>query len=447
MEKKDIILIVLDTLRKDKSSEIEKLVEEYGFISYNNVIAPSSWTIPSHASMFTGLYAAYHGAHETKVRKPPDVRLKKREDFLASVLRRRGYASFLLSANPQVGPRTGFSDFDYIKEVRKPIFTVLSVKGREYLIHMRWSKNINSTKDSLKFLLKNKKYYLFLMFAVDYIFYRINSLLLYIFRRWPKEKGSKKIKRELQTILKKNKKNPSFIFVNLIEVHEPYLVFEKLSFIDNFRKNGPDPKYVEKWIKLYEKETRYLCKRVANILKMLEKEGELANSLIIITSDHGQLLGEDGKIGHGTFLHDELLSVPLFIKYPDSIKISKKSSKKSWISINSLYTLLLKFSEGDLTSDSCLFSKTVFAESYGVVRQTSKFSSEIFNKKIEALERYKIAVYGSGFKGVFDVGDWKFDYIVSYNNSRITEEVRRMLKRDVLHFLEKSVKMRFLKIL
>ncbi len=55
----NVILIVVDTLRDDYSYPLKENLKKFGFISYNNAIAPTSWTIPSHASLFTGLYPPY----------------------------------------------------------------------------------------------------------------------------------------------------------------------------------------------------------------------------------------------------------------------------------------------------------------------------------------------------------------------------------------------------
>ena len=55
----NVIFIVVDTLRKDYAKPLEKELKELGFISYENTIAPAPWTIPSHASIFTGLYQRY----------------------------------------------------------------------------------------------------------------------------------------------------------------------------------------------------------------------------------------------------------------------------------------------------------------------------------------------------------------------------------------------------
>lgn len=444
MNNKNIIFIVLDTLRKDRSHILENILKKYGFVSYENVISTSSWTVPSHASMFTGLYPAFHDAHETRERKPPDVRLRKREDFLPSILKKKGYTTLLFSANPQVSPLTGFSDFDVIKEVKKPHFSILSEDEKRYLTDLRWREDLNSKLCSAKFLLKNRKYKILIKSSLDYTIKDIHSFFLYLLYRWPVEKGSKKLNHQIYNHLKTNKNN-YFLFVNFIEVHEPYMVFEKLSFVDNFRKNGPNPKYIRKWNAIYGKEVNLLNKRVTELLNLIRKKGMFENSLIIITSDHGQLLGENGRIGHGTFLDDELLKVPLFIRYPYEVSLFDTSYKNAWISIKDIYKLIIKYSEGKLTSDSCLFSSHAFAESYGVVKQKTG-SENLVGEKIRAFERYKIAIYLNNMKGIFDVPAWKFDAITSYDGKPISNEDVSTLKNEILRFIDLSTKRKIIKI-
>ena len=55
---------------------------------------------------------------------------------------------------------------------------------------------------------------------------------------------------------------------------------------------------------------------VGHLLDQMKADGLYDNALIIVTADHGELLGEHGKFGHGNYLHQEEIHVPLFIKYP-----------------------------------------------------------------------------------------------------------------------------------
>ena len=81
-------------------------------------MAPAPWTVPSHASIFTGLYPSFHGAHESSRVRIPDVRLRRDRLLLTYRLKELGYSTYLISANPSVSPYFGFRGFDYNFQVR-----------------------------------------------------------------------------------------------------------------------------------------------------------------------------------------------------------------------------------------------------------------------------------------------------------------------------------------
>ncbi|WP_052320081.1 sulfatase-like hydrolase/transferase [Pyrococcus abyssi] len=113
----NVIFIVIDTLRKDYAKPLEGELKKLGFISYENVIAPASWTTPSHASIFTGLYPALHGAHETKTKKDLNVKLNSRVPILSEILLEMGYNTYLFTANPYINPRFGFVGFSKVEDI------------------------------------------------------------------------------------------------------------------------------------------------------------------------------------------------------------------------------------------------------------------------------------------------------------------------------------------
>ena len=121
--KPNITIIVIDTLRYDMFKAIadaEKRLE--GFVLLDKCIAPSSWTLPSHASIFTGMYPSDHGAHETTKIKALDVdKIKLRRRTFVSDLNSMGYKTFCISANPYVSPVYGFDEFG--KFIEEPYFT------------------------------------------------------------------------------------------------------------------------------------------------------------------------------------------------------------------------------------------------------------------------------------------------------------------------------------
>jgi len=112
-----VILIVLDTVRADRLSVYGKSgrtknLEAFSkdCLVFENAIASSSWTVPSHASLFTGLYPVEHGTHCTykqELSEPSSLRpLNEKFNTLAEIFQEQGYKTAGVSANlPVVGIR------------------------------------------------------------------------------------------------------------------------------------------------------------------------------------------------------------------------------------------------------------------------------------------------------------------------------------------------------
>jgi arylsulfatase A-like enzyme len=73
---------------------------------------------------------------------------------------------------------------------------------------------------------------------------------------------------------------------------------------------------LRKLIGLYDAGILYVDRQIGLVRDALAELGILDQTLFIVTSDHGEDLGEHGRIGHGVFLHDPILAVPLVIRYP-----------------------------------------------------------------------------------------------------------------------------------
>ncbi len=79
---------------------------------YEQAISPAGWSLPSHASMFTGLYASGHGADDQHKYLQPEFRT------LAEIVRSRGYQTLGYCDNPYVGPATGLDrGFEWFNRV------------------------------------------------------------------------------------------------------------------------------------------------------------------------------------------------------------------------------------------------------------------------------------------------------------------------------------------
>jgi len=278
-KKPNIILITLDTTRADRlgcygyrrqtSPNIDKLAEES--VLYTRAIAPSSWTLPSHASLFTGKFTSSHGARYdpegplllTDAISGPESwdayrarGLAQNEVTLAEVLKETGYTTAAVVGGPWMKRIFGLNKgFDYYNDSQ-----ISTVNGR--LASQVTTSALN----------------------------------------WLERRREKKF----------------FLFLNYFDPHGPYSPPEgfALRFLPkgtNFTGREPT---LEEINALYDAEILYMDHYIGRFLQKLKVENLYNDTLIIVTSDHGELFGEHGKFGHGHYLYQEELHVPLFIKYP-----------------------------------------------------------------------------------------------------------------------------------
>ena len=428
----NVIIIIVDSLRKDYAKPLENALTKIGFVSYDNAIAPAPWTTPSHASMFTGLYPAFHGAHETNDKKDFRVRLKKNMNILSVQLSELGFETSLLSANPYIRPSFGFVGFNHFYDILYS--PLLSNEELEQIEKLKHEYNPKNKFEVIKTLIFTKRYMLLIKAGLNLIITKYSPFS----EKWPKDKGAKNL---IKTFRKYSgltpNKNPKFIFINLMEAHEPYFPNEKDELRKNLKTNKADPKTAQQWKQKYPEEVQYVIKKILELMRSLKEKDLFESSLIVVTSDHGQLLGEYGRIGHGIFLYDELLKVPLLIKYPRGLNLEITENNSKWIGLVKLKQFILNLIKNKLTDDAILYSNIAFSESYGVSVGVGELSTEEEKKNIEQLEKYRIGVYYKNFKGVFNVDDWKFEEIISYDSDiEVTEDVIMHMKKELIKFLK-----------
>lgn len=349
----NIIIVIIDCLRKDYSKELEDKAKKKGFIIYDNVIAPAPWTIPSVVSILTGLYPSAHRVHETSDKKIPCIRVPRSVSrlLLNKLLSSVRFLTCLLSANPFITPEFGFEYFNYTHTVNP---------------NPRSKPNINKLLRALvkrKLSIQDLESKLDIKFNPSTILRRLKELT-----RSRDDKGASVLLKVAKRILKHTKR-PVFLYIHLMEPHEPYSTLSsEEQFIwqyANIIAGIINPKLVSKLREGYVKSVKYVTKKVIEFINFLEEENILHKSLVVISSDHGQLLGEHNRLMHGTYLYDELLKVPLIIKYPEHLNI-RYSNNRGFISLTKLKELIYTTLTCRIKSDEFLYEDSVFSESYGV---------------------------------------------------------------------------------
>jgi arylsulfatase A-like enzyme len=112
-----------------------------------------------------------------------------------------------------------------------------------------------------------------------------------------------------------NPDRPIFAYVHTVEPHAPYedmqVPVERLS-----RPVSPKDDTVRRLNEAYRREIDRSLREFGRFLALLEYFDLLEDSLVILTSDHGEEFGEHGGLGHGRTLFSEVIRVPLWVRYP-----------------------------------------------------------------------------------------------------------------------------------
>lgn len=284
----NIIFISIDTLRadhlgcygyeRDTSPGIDALAKES--VRFDHAFSQSSWTLPSHMSMMTSQYPHVHGV-ETGRKPLPDSAVT-----LAEVLSSSGYYTAAFVSWVYVDSRYGFSQgFDAFKELIPPKNKVDS--------STKWSFKAKQVADA----------------AIEWV-----------------EKPNRG-------------ETPFFLFVHFFDPHIDYAPpdgYDKMfdpdyagpaqgtfqwlkTYIKGIHRvpNKIAPRDLEHVKALYDGEIRYTDLHIKRLLDAVDKHVGLDNCLVVLTSDHGEEFFDHGSMeGHQWTLYDEIIHVPLIIRFP-----------------------------------------------------------------------------------------------------------------------------------
>lgn len=287
-----ILLLTIETLRADHMSVygyprpttpyLEKLAEAGALFEQCYVVAPRTWQ--SFASIVTGLYPHRHG-----VRFVGDQPLASHIPALGSILQARGWTGFGLTGD--LGPSgilRGFERYDprspWHRRVRQRISE--QFKGRSLsnpVISRAASQDMLRNRRYLHWLHKNQTRPTF-------------ALLRYYTPHWPY--------------------NPPEAFVSRFEACQgkSHRFNDYQNRHDLVFDNDLTPEEIQHAIAHYDGAIAYTDHLVENMIQGLEALGLIDQTLIVITADHGEGLGDHGYwFEHGDQLYDEALRVPLLI--------------------------------------------------------------------------------------------------------------------------------------
>lgn len=345
--KPNIVMIILDTTRashlscygykRNTSPHIDDLAREG--ILFKNAISPSPWTLPSHVSILTGQYPCQHRMTEDHISDGKNIYAMSAghefNNFLPGILKKENYQTVGFSNNPWISANFGFdrgfdSFFEIWRTTYNQSFLKKALKMVKRALPQRFHPIINDIRSRLSWF-----------FSYD----SGAKNTIAVMKKWFSKNYQKDI--------------PLFVFFNFMEPHLPYTPpppFNKLFIEDklskkNIRKINQDHlKLVANEVEmdsedfeilksLYDGEIAYLDTKLQNIFDLFRNMGLFDETIWIITSDHGENIGEHNLMGHQFCLYDTLIRVPLILRYPE-IFPKGKTEDRYVQSLNIYFTLL-----------------------------------------------------------------------------------------------------------
>jgi arylsulfatase A-like enzyme len=289
----NIVLLVMDTVRADHlpvhgyPRDTAPHLAEFarGATVYRRAIAAGDVSLPSHAALFTGLYANRHGAHNVLPEFPVGRPLEDEAVTVAEVLANRGYRTIGVTANhAYLGPAFGLGQGFEVVDSRRPV-----------QVRYQWSRHY--LRAGVKALLNRAG--------------RGEQWTL-AYRR------AEEVNETVFTLLK-DVTGPFFLFVNYMDAQ---------GHVAHARGDPAAPEMVPgrrrmtaeqraRVIDVYDLGIASADAGLGGLMAGLRERRRYEDSLIVVTSDHGEAFGEKDLAGHGVAAIHALVHVPLVVKFPN----------------------------------------------------------------------------------------------------------------------------------
>ena len=334
----NVVLIVLDTVRADALSSsgnslantpyLDQLASEG--VRFSRATSASTWTPPGHASLFTGLYPLSHGTRGMNTALARDL------DVLPSILNQMGYITVSLYNNPLVGRGNAMDrGFDFSIGVE----TDTKVSFIDQRLYYKYGLKDSGVLETCE--------------------------LLYA---WVKEHDRRGA--------------PWLAFVNLLDAHLPYIPREPWmgEFLNRLgvEVDKVDQRAVWRamsgrtgiqefqsgklilsdrelaWLRAaYYSEVRAIDQYLGDTFERMRRERLLDDTIVIITSDHGEAIGEEGMLGHGNGLLASVVRIPLIFWAPGRLE---PRIDDRWASLVDVLPTLLDITGIEYTPNSYHFA-------------------------------------------------------------------------------------------
>ena len=347
-----VIFILCDTLRAkslpyygNKRNTIPNLLSiiDKDFIVYERAYSPAPWTIPSHLSLFTGLYPIQ--VMESKI----SFRLNENFKTMSGLFKDSGYNTVAYITNGFISKQFGYDrGFDQFFQMWLP-----DPKEDDILLDLNADNDFERILKLSKLIIteSDKKR----------VFKGIRQKIYKKFRNDIFKDSTLSTKKSIELLKKdiaKKKNHKSFYFLNLMQTHEkrnPPVCTRNIFVKDNteFEKKYRDKTYRSHYAVegfsdellrylelLYDEEVLYLDIIISDLMQFLKDESLYDKSAIIITSDHGEQFGEHGHYAHSFSVYESVIRIPLYIKWPGRSENSCMVKNKM-VMLHDLYSTFL----------------------------------------------------------------------------------------------------------
>ena len=287
----NVVVVVLDTLRADRLSSYGHPLEtsprmdrwaSQSAVRFANVVAPAPWTLPAHASLFTGLDALRHGFNYWGT-APPNL------NMLAEILRRYGYTTAAVTGGGILHPAFGFAQgFD--------VFNYWPVQNSE--------KEVGWVFEHARRWIEDHSERSFFLFVHTYEMHAPHRRRQPYFSELARAAGVAPTDFDLDLVTRP--------WEDLIAPGD-YFVVER-SGTDGWSAELTTEELQTVGL-MYDSALATVDDEVGRLLDHIRSLGLSGRTLVVVTSDHGEALGEDGRAGHA-YLDDYNLMVPLILELP-----------------------------------------------------------------------------------------------------------------------------------
>jgi len=364
-KKPNVLIIMCDQLNykalscyggKVNTPNIDRIANEG--IKFTNAFCTTPYCSPSRASIVTGLYPHQHGIIQNlggQQKEGITIQDQTTEKILSEIgYKTHHYGKWHLEGNSSYLPYYP-DQYDYGYQYKKEMFdagyTVLKDDGQDWMnfYGQYWpvdvSKVMLGKREHLDSLWKNQG---FKDFALKMGRLRLKQ------EDWIDDKVANKTINRIRE--SGNNNQPFMLTCSFIWPHDPnfvpspyYEMFDPES-LNLPLQNLPDERFEKSWsrqmvkgygneglkefLRIYYASVKYLDDRVGKILKALEEQGILDETIILFTADHGDMMGNHGMVWKSNeSFYEEIVHIPFIIRYPKTFKPGISTIQTSLVDI------------------------------------------------------------------------------------------------------------------